>query len=732
MNKTFNINLGGYPFSIDEDAFNYIQNYLHKIRDHFADSQGCDEILYDIEVRMAELFQEHLKGKAIIGMKEIDEIVMIMGKPEDFGAQPMDETYTAYDSRSRSKQQSHTSRPKINTGKRLFRDSDDKKVGGVCSGLAAYFGVEDPTWIRLIFLVGLFFGFGIMVYLAFWFIVPEATSSSDKLAMRGEPATINNIAKYVEEELKDLGNRINEWGNEFSDESKKKDKKDTGTSSNRNSFVASGVNTLGTAIGGVVPAIRSVLGPIIRLFGLGLIAVLGLFWIASITGLSMSTEAIRFFGTQSSVLSFIAMAAVIILITVPVVSMIFGLLRTVWGYKVQSSVRWSMWGTWTAAMLYTWFFGMKLFSEYDTVHESVNKLPYNISEPTIKFSRISPEVPRSNIKIGFNINDGKIQNSSVFIYPSQDQNTYVETRVTARGDTDLDAKQNATLAKAQYKVNGNAISIDPSLNVASLKRFRGQDIEYHVYIPVGKIIDIDPTVNYIRSNEYFEWDQIYNHDNIRTWTMTADGLQNKLFKDPNNYSTTIELDKFDKIVARYANSIEFLRGDKNKVVISGNRDWVDNIDTEIRSKTLHIDSESAYRSEKNKIIVYYKEPLELIQVEETHKIDIIDLNQGNLKIISISEEWDSDYLNIDGNVDNLELKLYGAQTVDLDGKAKQLMIKTDESQIEIDAARFIAEEIDWIGYINPEVKSTIHATKSVKHPIGDISVLGNPKLEIFK
>jgi len=93
MNKTFNINLGGYPFAIDEDAYEYIQNYLNTIRRHFSASDGCDEIIYDIEVRMAELFQEHLNGRSIISMKEIDEVIMIMGKPEDFGADPIDEPY---------------------------------------------------------------------------------------------------------------------------------------------------------------------------------------------------------------------------------------------------------------------------------------------------------------------------------------------------------------------------------------------------------------------------------------------------------------------------------------------------------------------------------------------------------------------------------------------------------------------------------------------------------------
>ena len=94
---------------------------------------------------MAELFQEHLKGRAIISMKEIDEVVTVMGKPEDFGAEPIAEPYQ-YTGKSKK-----TSASNIRTGKRLFRDPDDKKLAGVCSGIAAYFGIEDPLWVRLIF-----------------------------------------------------------------------------------------------------------------------------------------------------------------------------------------------------------------------------------------------------------------------------------------------------------------------------------------------------------------------------------------------------------------------------------------------------------------------------------------------------------------------------------------------------------------------------------------------------
>jgi len=218
MNKTFNINLGGYPFSIDEDAYNYIQEYLHTIRNHFSTSESCDEILLDIEVRMAELFQEHLKGRMIISMKEIDEVIAVMGKPEDFGAEAMGEHKSYYSKRQRKA-------IPINTGKRLFRDPDDKKLAGVCSGISAYLGIHDPVWVRLFFLA-LIFGAGVgpIMYLAIWFMVPEAVTASDKLSMRGEPSTVENIAKVVEEEISGLGDKINKWTKDFSKKKKSKSK----------------------------------------------------------------------------------------------------------------------------------------------------------------------------------------------------------------------------------------------------------------------------------------------------------------------------------------------------------------------------------------------------------------------------------------------------------------------------------------------------------------------------
>ncbi len=219
MNEILNVNLGGYPFTIDNNAYHHINRYLKAIQRHFADSDGCEEILDDIEARMAELFTEFLNGKAIISMKELDAVIKVMGRPEDFGAESYDEDFEEEYTKS---EKSFKDRYRhIKTGKRFFRDPEEKVIGGVCGGIAAYFGIANPMWIRLGFLALIFFaGIPIILYPILWAIVPEAKTAGDKLKMKGEPATVSNIARTVEEELNELSDKITEMSKDLG--SKKK------------------------------------------------------------------------------------------------------------------------------------------------------------------------------------------------------------------------------------------------------------------------------------------------------------------------------------------------------------------------------------------------------------------------------------------------------------------------------------------------------------------------------
>ncbi|WAC03244.1 PspC domain-containing protein [Lacinutrix neustonica] len=139
MNKTVNINLAGIFFHIDEDAYLKLQRYLEAIKRSFTDSQGRSEIISDIEARISELFTERVKhDKQVIGTKEVDEVISIMGQPEDYIVDDEifeDEPQNHYRSKSASR--------------KLFRDTDNSYVGGVSAGLAHYFGV-DAIRIRLI------------------------------------------------------------------------------------------------------------------------------------------------------------------------------------------------------------------------------------------------------------------------------------------------------------------------------------------------------------------------------------------------------------------------------------------------------------------------------------------------------------------------------------------------------------------------------------------------------
>jgi phage shock protein PspC (stress-responsive transcriptional regulator) len=212
MNRVININLGGMPFVIDDDAYEYMSNYLASIRNHFAFSASKDEIMYDIEVRMAELFQEKLRSRQIITQSELDAVIRIMGKPEDFGGEPLEDNVASDFKERRTSGEYQYIKP----GKRLFRDKENKVVSGVCSGISAYLGIQDPIWVRLVFGGMMFLGFGFLLYFFLMIAVPYAKTSSDKLAMTGEPINIDNIARKVEEEIEEIGRKINNWGEDVS------------------------------------------------------------------------------------------------------------------------------------------------------------------------------------------------------------------------------------------------------------------------------------------------------------------------------------------------------------------------------------------------------------------------------------------------------------------------------------------------------------------------------------
>jgi len=189
MKATFSVNLGNRIFHIDEDAYSRLKNYLDRIESHFSNEKERSDILQDIESRLAEIFTER-KGTAgqVISLTDVDFAIKLMGEPDEFAGAPHRE----------ESRYSRTQGPR-----RLYRDPDDRVLGGVCSGLGAYMGV-DPVVIRVVFLLFFLFGVGLIVYLVLWIVVPEARTTAQKLEMRGEPVNASNIGNFFREEFESV------------------------------------------------------------------------------------------------------------------------------------------------------------------------------------------------------------------------------------------------------------------------------------------------------------------------------------------------------------------------------------------------------------------------------------------------------------------------------------------------------------------------------------------------
>jgi phage shock protein PspC (stress-responsive transcriptional regulator) len=201
MKKTIKINLSGLVFTLDEDAYQELKNYLDSISSRFRDMKEGNEIITDIESRIAEIFQSKVNDKKeVITLEDVNDVISIMGKPEDF-----------YDAEEEEKEPETSSKRKDYTRKenrKLYRDPENAILGGVGSGLAAYFGIE-PWIIRLLLVILTILVQVIpIIYIVLWIVLPKAVTSAQRLEMRGEKVTVSNIEKSVKEEYESVKENV--------------------------------------------------------------------------------------------------------------------------------------------------------------------------------------------------------------------------------------------------------------------------------------------------------------------------------------------------------------------------------------------------------------------------------------------------------------------------------------------------------------------------------------------
>ncbi|OUR92335.1 hypothetical protein A9Q87_07585 [Flavobacteriales bacterium 34_180_T64] len=497
MNKTVNINLAGIFFHIDEDAYSKLQRYLEAIKRSFTDSQGRGEIIADIEARISELFTERVQNdKQVIRIKEVDEVITIMGQPEDYLVDDQifeDEPKPQYRSRTSS-------------SKKLFRDTDNSYIGGVASGLAHYLGIES-IWVRLLWLL-LALGSGgtfILIYVLFWILVPEAVTTSEKLTMTGDPVNISNIEKKIKDGFDSVSQTV-------SDTVKNVDLPKHGNkikSSSKTFF-----DTIGDVIMFFLKVFAKFIGVLLIIIGASTLIALFISMFSLGTSSFFSPWWMDYAHVANTSGSPIWLIALITFFAVGVpffIVFLVGLKILVNNLKSIGKVaKFTLLGLWLISILSIAVILIQQASEIGIDETVTQKTELNItSNDTLRVTMVSNDMysnrryRNNNFRIVHDENDAKKIYSTdirLIFRSTKDSVASITMNKNAGGKGYQDARDRAGKIEYNYSLEGNVLSLDNYLLTEFENKFRDQEVELIVYLPEGTVLYADDNTYYYHRN----------------------------------------------------------------------------------------------------------------------------------------------------------------------------------------------------------------------------------------
>lgn len=481
MNKTINANIGGFVFQVDEDAYQVLHNYIETLKRHFTQSEGRDEIIEDIESRIAELLLERLQTRTIVNLQDVEAIIAAMGKPEDFD----------------DSNEQHTTGTFSNGGeKRFFRNPDDKILGGVCSGISAYFGI-DPLWLRLGFILSIFgFGTGFLIYIILWIIIPEAKTAAEKLQMRGEKVNISNIEKTIKEEFEQVKNRFNE----FTDNTKNYAKSD-GAREFR-SGTQKFFHDLGNFFRNVFQYLGKALGIFVVVIGIIILVSLGLGAVGTTSAISFQYPGFMDYIFENQQQVTLATIGLVLLIAIPVIALITKGLLFLMKVKVKSPLlRISLGTTWVIGLLITiyacWRVGMDFRTKGTYVETTVIQVPGDTLWLNLKNDQHLEFIDFNDDDFdGWHFDQATIYEDTIIMTDIELRidlvdRPDVEMRIyfTARGSNRYEANQRARKLQYEFETDTNSISFNPTFSIAE-KLWRNQRVRINLRVPKSKTVQM--------------------------------------------------------------------------------------------------------------------------------------------------------------------------------------------------------------------------------------------------
>jgi len=499
MKKVVKVSIGSLAFTVEEDGFLLIKGYLNEIEDHYESNENGREIVEGIEERMAELFLEKCPAGSVVTTSVINEVIAILGRPSAIDEEQGDVRSTSSGAR-------YTRVPK-----KLYRNSDNKILGGVCSGLAAYSSL-DVSLVRILFVILLigfsFFGmihigggsFMVIAYLVMWIVIPEARTVEQRCAMFGEPMDFSYINQKMGREIKKAGRGIKRAAHENSG--------------------------LLSSFGRVLSIIVSVLLIIIAVSGIATLSFL-LLGVEIFKGV-IPIELIDYIylGVQNPIYLKIAILSFLML---PLLGMLYGGIQLLFGFKT-SRVKPGLiiFLLWIVSLLAMIFFSIKSTRPYWNEAKSTGEIVLNQEIDTIYVRFVAKNsMPQERVIINADYSDFFVSwldnDKNIVAFPElrivrqspKDQRT-LKYKTYALAYSYSDALMKAKKAVPAIQIEDSVITISP-LYYSKIDKWDGISQAVTLYIPENVVIMVKEPIEH-NFDKVFQKDWIFGrHSHYNNW-----------------------------------------------------------------------------------------------------------------------------------------------------------------------------------------------------------------------
>lgn len=519
MNKTISVNIGGFVFHIEEQAYAELRQYLESISNGIPLNEGRHEIMSDIEARIAEIFKDALQTskREVVVAADVKSAINTMGRPEEITDPFQQQSEQKDDSNSNTFSRSY---------KMLYRDGEERILGGVCSGLGHYFGVN-PILFRAAFAIAfIFWGSGLLLYIILLLIIPKAKTTAEKLEMRGLPVNLKEIRKNAEEEFGEISKSAAAGYAKLESEVK---------NSTWQGRINGFFDMLGTLLTRFFKIVAKFIAVIVWFVSVVLLLSVTAAVFAKLFGSEyvsmMNINGVEFFEGNNSTWFIIG---VMLLIGVPAFALTYITTKFIFGIKKSFKPM-----PWLLSILFlaglVCMISASIFTAGDFKSKSSVTNPIPVGQPAtdtlvVAMAEVNGEElfwddDVIHIHTPFfsdSIEAGKVK-WELLTSPS-DSFQLEETRSSRGGDLES-ARENSS--KVNYKMTqvGDTLVLEPNYDLQDKAKFRFQKMSIGVKVPKGKsILVTESAAKYLRRVEGYNEDmETYNL--VGVWTNGPDGLQ---------------------------------------------------------------------------------------------------------------------------------------------------------------------------------------------------------------